>query len=122
VPGMSMPKAGATAIATFEGFLPVRPDVQRRPVFGQPAAFVGGNMFLGVFGDRVFVRLSEADRALAEKTVGATTFEPMPGRPMREYMVLPAAVWKDRKKAMEWVDRSLQYARELPAKKPKPPK
>jgi TfoX/Sxy family transcriptional regulator of competence genes len=116
---MSMPKAGAAAIATFEEYLPVRPDVQRRPVFGQPAAFVGGNMFLGVFGDKVFVRLSETDRALAEKAVGATTFEPMPGRPMREYMVLPSTVWKDRKRATEWVDRSLRYALEMPAKQPR---
>jgi TfoX/Sxy family transcriptional regulator of competence genes len=119
VTGMSMPKAGAEAVATFEELLPVRPDVRRRPVFGQPAAFVGGNMFLGVFGDHLFVRLSEADRTIAEKEIGAKPFEPMPGRPMREYVVIPKSVLKDRQKASAWVDRSLAYAAALPAKKPK---
>jgi TfoX/Sxy family transcriptional regulator of competence genes len=116
---MSMPKAGEAAMAAFEELLPVRPDVRRRPVFGQPAAFVGGNMFLGVFGEHLFVRLSEADRAVAEKELGAKPFEPMPGRPMREYVVLPPSVLSDRKKASGWVDRALRYAGTLPAKKPK---
>jgi len=59
---MKISPPSAAAIARFEALLPEDPRVTRRPVFGQPAAFVNGNMFLGVLGSEVFVRLSEADR------------------------------------------------------------
>jgi hypothetical protein len=116
---MKMPKAGAKAIAEFQGLVAAFPSAASRPVFGQPAAFVKGNMFLGVFGDSVFVRLSEEDRARAHAELGAGPFEPMPGRPMREYVVLPPKVLQDPKLAAEWTARSFQYASRLPGKKPK---
>jgi len=31
-------------------------------MFGNQAAFVNGDMFAGLFGDRLFVRLSDEDR------------------------------------------------------------
>ena len=116
---MKMPKAGGEAVAAFRELLKEVPEAVERPVFGQPAAFVRGNMFLGVFGSNVIVRLSEPDRALAHKELGAKPFEPMPGRPMREYVVLPAKVLQDPKLAAAWTARARQYATELPAKKPK---
>ncbi|MCI4324378.1 MAG: TfoX/Sxy family protein [Thermoplasmata archaeon] len=116
---MGIPKPAPATVAAFEALLPRRPGVTRRPVFGQPAAFVGGNMFFCVFGSELIVRLSEADRASAAKDLQATPFEPMPGRPMREYVALPEAVWKDSKRAAPWVARSIQYAAQLPAKRPK---
>lgn len=119
---MKLPKAAGEATALFEAIRPTREGVAVRLVFGQPAAFVAGNMFLGVFGDAVFVRLSEEDRAEAAKTVGAHPFEPMPGRPMREYVVLPAATWSDARAAQRWVDRSLAYAARLPPKGKATPK
>lgn len=113
---MKLPKAASGATALFEAIRPTAPTVSVRLVFGQPAAFVAGNMFLGVFGDAVFVRLSEADRAEAARASGARPFEPMPGRPMREYVVLPAAVLNNPQAARRWVGRSLEYAEGLPPK------
>ena len=111
-----MPKADPAAIKEFQRLLATVPGAVERPVFGQPAAFVAGNMFLGVFGDQVFVRLGDADRAAANEA-GAKPFEPMAGRPMREYVVLPPKVLKDRKAAEGWTARSLRYAQSLPPKK-----
>src|SRR5439155_19165228 len=57
------------------------PDVERRKMFGYPAAFVGGNMATGLFAEHWVVRLSDAELATAISD-GAAPFEVMPGRPM----------------------------------------
>jgi len=48
----------------------------------------------------------------------ALLFEPMPGRPMKEYVVVPPAL-ADSAEVDDWVRRSRAYAGQLPAKKPK---
>ncbi len=111
-----MPKPAKAAVALFESLVPQRPGVTRRPVFGQPAAFVDGNMFFAVFGEDLIVRLSEDDRATAAKEFGGTSFEPMAGRPMREYVVLPAKLLADTKATQGWVTRAVEYAMRLPKK------
>lgn len=89
-------------------------------MFGQLAAFVNGNMFMGLFGDDVFARLRQADRE-AELAEGGSAFEPMAGRPVREYVVLPGAWREDEpERVHEWAARSLDHAEELPPKQPKP--
>ena len=112
---MKMAPASPTAVAAFEALTP--PSARVRLVFGQPAAFVNGNMFFGVFGPHVFVRLSEGDRARAAKVAGAVPFEPMEGRPMREYVVLPDPLLARRAEARKWVDLSFAFASSLPPKK-----
>lgn len=99
------------AVAGIEG-------IEVRKMFGYPAAFVGGNMTAGLHQDTFLVRLAEADRAerLAE---GWSTFEPMPGRPMREYVTLPADVTADLEATRQWVERAADYVRTLPPKVPK---
>jgi TfoX-like protein len=121
---MKFPHADPRAVAHFERLVPTEPDVAVRPMFGHPAAFAQGNLFLGVFGESVFVRLSEDDRPAALRLDGAKLFEPMPGRPMREYVVLPPSVAGDRARASPWVKRALVYARGLgpKAKKRSPAK
>jgi TfoX/Sxy family transcriptional regulator of competence genes len=85
-------------------------------MFGYPAAFAAnGHMFTGLHEDRWVIRLpAEARAELA--AAGGTPFEPMPGRPMREYLVLPAAVVADPGALAPWLERSLEYTAALPAK------
>jgi TfoX/Sxy family transcriptional regulator of competence genes len=116
---MEFPKPAAQAAKMFEELTPTAPGVVAKKMFGQPAAFLHGNMFFGVFGEEVFVRLSEADRSEALRKPGFHLFEPMPGRPMSEYVVLPRAVLADRAAARKWLARSVDYASHLPAKKAK---
>jgi TfoX-like protein len=116
MPMPKMPKANPAAVERFESLVPPGPEVTVKLVFGQPAAFVGGNMFMGVFGEQVFVRLSEDGLASVSKIPGVRPFEPMPGRPMREYAVLPAPLLSRPGAAAPWVRKSMEYAMSLPPK------
>lgn len=90
---MKMPKPSEPMRDLFRAVLSGDPRVHTRPMFGNPAAFVNRNMFSGLFGDELFVRLPEAERTVLLREPGAHLLEPMAGRPMREYVVLPAA-WR----------------------------
>ena len=116
---MSMPKPSDTSKAVFESMVPDDPRVTVRPMFGNVAAFVNGNMFMGLFGDELFVRLSEIERSELLATEGASSFEPMKGRPMKEYVELPANWRDDSTEAHFWVSRSLEWTSQMPEKKPK---
>ena len=56
------------------------------------------------------------DHALADH--GARPFE-LRGRRMREYVILPDALLRDRAALAAWLARSIRYVRSLP---PKPPR
>jgi hypothetical protein len=43
----------------------------------------------------------------------------MPGRPMKEYVVLPDALIADHAKLSEWVAKSFEYAAAMPSKAPR---
>jgi TfoX/Sxy family transcriptional regulator of competence genes len=113
-----LPKPSDETKDFFESVVPDHPAVSIRPMFGQLSAFVNGNMFMGIFGEDVLVRLPEADRS---DVIGAggSVFEPMAGRPMKEYVVLPGAWRDDPDRIREWAARSLDHAEELPPKQPK---
>ena len=114
-PKGSMPKADPETRAAFQELLPEDPAVTLRPMFGNLSAFVNGNMFAGVFGTDLFVRLPD-DRRAAAIDQGATEFTPMPGRPMKGYVTLPRD-WRDEPdRAIPWIEESLAWARALPPK------
>ena len=113
-----MPKPSADARAAFEGLIPQHAAVTVRPMFGNVSAFVNGNMFIGLFGEDLFVRVPDEDRErlLAE---GGADFAPMAGRPMKGYVLLPAG-WRDRPEpTRRWVDRSLEWVSAMPPKERK---
>jgi hypothetical protein len=89
-----------------------------RVMFGQPAGFVNGNLFMGLFGDSLFVRLAEGDRAELLGVEGTALFDPMGGRPMREYVVVPAG-WLEGDADSElraWARKAIDYGAALPPK------
>jgi TfoX/Sxy family transcriptional regulator of competence genes len=95
-------------------------QVEKRKMFGGLTLFANGHMFSGVHGRKIIVRLGEADRAAAESQSGAVPFEPMPGRVMREYVVVPERVWNEPEALEDWLRLSLEYVGSLPPKVPKP--
>lgn len=115
-------KADLGAPAFFDDLVPEGAGIAVKPMFGHRGAFVNGTMFMGVFGDRVLVRLAEADRPKLLAEEGATHFEPMPGRRMGEYVLLPLDWIDDPSQAQPWVTRALAYARTVPPKKKPAPK
>src|ERR1700680_1323465 len=86
--GMSMPKPSEDAKAAFTHLVPSEPAVTLRPMFGNLSAFVNGNMFAGLFGEDLFVRLPD-DEAEAIRKQGGRSFEPMAGRAMTGYVGVP---------------------------------
>lgn len=65
---------------SFEAIVGALPEVEMRKMFGCTCALVLGHMFAGLHERGVFMRLSDEDRATIESQLGATPFEPMPGR------------------------------------------
>jgi TfoX/Sxy family transcriptional regulator of competence genes len=93
---------------------------QKKPMIGHEVYWVNGNMFAGVFQSLLFFRLSQQDqKEFLEKYKDAKQFEPMAGRPMKDYVVIPESVLGDSKALGEWVKRSYDYTASLPVKKPK---
>ena len=96
--------------------------VEFKPMFGGPCYWTGGNMFAAVHQESLFVRLGEKDRAELLGQPGAHLFEPMEGRPMKEYVVVPDEMLTDREALRGWMARGLAYAASLPPKEKKPRK
>lgn len=112
---MDWKKTPPELAAKFDRAASKDPRIVRKPMFGYPALFLNGNMFAGTFQDKIVARLSEAARTRAINA-GAKPFAPMPGRPMKEYVVVPAADVGSPAKLGRWIDRALDYAETLPQK------
>jgi TfoX-like protein len=118
---MHMPKHSDEAKADFLRLVPEGPSVVVRPVFGAVAAFVNGNMFAGLFGVSVGVKLDQAGLAELAALPGIGPFGPE-ARPMGGYRSLPASL-SDAEKAA-WMTRAHDYVAALPPKtrKARPPR
>jgi len=117
-----MPRPDEETKTYFRSILPEDPRIVVRSMFGHQAGFINGNMFTGIFGTQVFVRLPESERAELLAIEGATVFSPMEGRPMSEYVVFPDG-WRNKPDdGRAWMARSLHWASGLPPKEKKPKK
>ena len=114
---MGFKKVPPEHVALFDAALPTSPDVQRKQMFGCPAAFVNGNLFCGCHEENFNVRLDDETRAEAF-ALGFAPFTVM-GKTMREYACVPAAHLGDEAFLREWFQKGLDYARTLPPKQPK---
>ncbi len=113
---MQWKKAPEALVRRFDEVVPKDSGVERRPMFGYPAAFLHGNMLCGLFQDQLLIRLGEADRSTFLKLRGARTFEPMKGRQMKEYVTVPENVLGDDAALGSWLAKSVEYVGSLPRK------
>ena len=67
----------------------------------------------------MFVRLSSEDRLQFLELEGAKVFEPIPGRPMREYVTIPGPMLNQESELDAWLTKAFNYACSLPPKEPK---
>jgi len=112
---MEIPKPSQDDKEFFRSLVPARPDVEIKPMFGNLGAFVHGNMFAGLFGTAVGVRLDDAASRELAAIEGAGPFGPAE-RPMGGYLSLPPD-WRDSPDlAAAWVDRALTHVAALPPK------
>jgi len=118
-PARKMPKfkpAPESLKMQFAEMIARYPEAEPRQMFGYPSAFINGQMFICIFGDSIMLRLSEADRAQFLKMPNTKLFEPMPGRPMKEYVQIPSDMLGNKKELGKWIAKSMAYAQSLPPK------
>jgi TfoX/Sxy family transcriptional regulator of competence genes len=112
---MAWKKSPPELVAAFATSLPDDPLVERRSMFGYPCAFVQGNMVTGLHEERLIVRLPERVRAELV-ALGGVIFSPMPGRLMKEYVVVPPAIVAKPEQLGAWIARAIAYGTTLPPK------
>ncbi len=108
-------KSPPELVARFDELAALVPDANRKQMFGYPTCVLGGHMFMGLHQEAMVMRLSAADREQFLREYDTQLFEPMPGRPMREYVVVPAGLIAG-DEIGSWIARSYEYARSLPPK------
>ena len=112
---MEIPKPTEDDKQFFRSILPEDPEVEVKPMFGNLGAFVHGNMFAGLFGPAVGVRLDDAGRAELEGIDGSGPFGPAE-RPMGGYTSMPEAWRGTPEVAASWVERALSHVSAMPPK------
>ena len=112
-------KSPPDLVERFKAFAAAVPDAEPRQMFGYPCLFANGQLATGLMGADWMVRLPEDRRADLLAQPGAHVLEPMPGRPMKEYIVFPRE-WLDAPERMQpWIDEGLAYVRAMAPKEPK---
>ncbi len=69
---------------------------KRSQMFGMPVLKAGPRVFAGIFGDAMTFKLGPEDLSAARERAGVEPFEPMAGRAMKEWVLVPfshAKLW-----------------------------
>ncbi len=111
--------APSEAVKAFETVTSGLAGAEPRKMFGYSCVFAKGNMFAGLHEAGLVLRLPDGHRGEFLKLKGAEQFEPMPGRVMREYVVVPKMLLKAPEQLRQWMEKSLSYVSSLPPKKKK---
>ena len=119
---MHIPRPSQETQELFRALVPDAPGVQVKPMFANLGAFVNGNMFAGLFGDSIGVRLpDESVRAELLAVEGAGPYGPAE-RPMGGYVSLPEEWKDDPDRLREWIGVALEQVGRMPPKEKKPRK
>jgi hypothetical protein len=114
---MQVPKPTDADKERFRTLVPEAPGVEVKPMFGNLGGFVNGNMFMGLFGPLVGVKLAPGDEEQLRAVEGATPFGP-PERPMAGWVTL-APGQLGTADGPRWIARALEHGRTRPPKKAK---
>lgn len=112
-------KVAPELTALFDSCLPHGLGVERRQMFGCPAALVNGNMFACTHETRLVVRLPAAERERLVREPGAGPFVVL-GRTMREYAAIENPLERSPEELTAWIASALAHASGMPPKSPKP--
>jgi TfoX/Sxy family transcriptional regulator of competence genes len=113
---MKWKKAPPALIESFIRTFARDQAVEKRKMFGYPCCFINGQMFTGLHQESWVLRLSPEDRENFLQRAGAKIFEPMKGRLMKEYAVIPGRYLKNSRFMKKWIEKSKRYALTLPPK------
>jgi TfoX/Sxy family transcriptional regulator of competence genes len=109
-------KADQNLGAYLDGLL-INYACKKKPMFGAPVYFVNDNMWTGVKGGKLFLRLPEDDQLRIRSENGEIKpFEPRPDFFMREYVEIPPSALSGVDFMRRWLDRSYAFVQCLPPK------
>lgn len=92
-------------------------DCVKKPMFGAPVYFVNNNMWTGVKGEKVFLRLSEEGRETIQSEYDEVRpFEPRPDFIMKEYVEIPDSLLTEDEFIHKWLGISYEFVKGLPEK------
>ncbi len=114
---MQIPKPTESDKERFREFAPADPRVEVKPMFGNLGAFVNGNLFMGLFGSDIGLKLPSEAAAELGAIDGAGPFGPAE-RPMGGYTTVPPALVGS-SDGERWVRIALEHVAGLPPKAPK---
>ena len=110
---MQMPKHSDAAKDHFRTLITEAPGVEVKPMFGSLGAFVNGNMYAGLFGEDVGVKLDPSGLEELQGLPGSGPFGPAE-RPMNGWLSLPSDLSDEQ--MSEWTDRARDHIATLPPK------
>ena len=113
----NFPRTDQGLVERIDAALATKP-VNRRKMFGTAAWFMDSNaqMFAGVWGDGIMACVGEEGAQKLIASGEAAAFDPMGGRPMREYVYVAADAIADDASLNSWLTRSAGFAATLPVK------
>ena len=103
----------------FQSQLPPHPEVEPKKMFGYACAFVRGNFWIGLHEDNVVIRLPVGLHTRFKAIANAQQFDPMGGRPMTGWYLLPRDVIDDDRKLGALMAETLPSVLALPPKEAK---
>jgi TfoX/Sxy family transcriptional regulator of competence genes len=112
------PKTDQGLVERIDGLMASRP-VRKKKMFGTASWFLESNdqMFAGVWGDGIMVRIGESEVGRIVKAGEASLFDPMGGRPMKEYVLLEAEAIVEDDGLLSWLERGAKFTTTLAPKK-----
>ena len=105
---MAWTKPSQGMVDLFDACLPEGPVLERRRMFGQPCAFVNGNMFAGLLQEIAFARLPPSLHAALDAEFGVR--------------LLPEEVLEDEYRFAEVLQAAYAFTSAMPPKQKKPRK
>lgn len=111
---MQIPKPSDADKERFRSFAPADPRVEVKPMFGNLGAFVNGNMFMGLFGADIGLKLPPDAAAELGAIDGAGPFGPAE-RPMGGYLTVPPSL-VGTTEGERWARVALEHVAALPPK------
>lgn len=113
---MKLIKPSAGLIAEFKAVVAQLPRAEPRKMFGYDAAFVNGNMAVGLWANTCVVKLAEADREELLKRGDAVPFMPGKNMKMGAWLELSEELAHDPEALLAWSARAIDYVATLPPK------
>src|SRR5262249_55895535 len=89
---MAWKKSSDIAVKRFIEALPEVAQGGRRKMFGSEACFVNGGFWAGMYQDDVVIKLPAEVKEAQRELSHAKPFDPMGGRPMKSWWVVPRVV------------------------------